>query len=149
MARPVVPLLAFLSISIVIVGAATDQPLPLQDRQVHLSSNQTTYESEPKDDLDVLGIVVDTAECIGGVVVFNLDDCIAAGTEIGSILNGNPVTGLIATVTGGLGDFFAILGTLMTFNIPGAPTEIRYVLGTTITGTVLWIGVTILRGVGG
>lgn len=147
-ARVLVGLLVFLTLSIAIVTTSQDQAFPLVGEEVNVSGNQTTFETQADDvnDVGTVETVIDTISCFGSLGLTEIDFLGNTCTDAGITL---PWTSAIRTVTQAMGDFLKILGVLMTFNIPGAPTWLRFVLGTTISGVVLYINVLIVRGISG
>lgn len=144
-ARVLVGLLLFVALSMTIVTLAQGDPFPLIGEEVNVSGNQTTYETQSDDvnDVGTVESIIDTISCVGSLGLTDIGFLGNTCTDAGITL---PWSKAFRTVTEAMGDFLSILGILMTFNIPGAPTWIRFILGTTISGVVLFINVLILRG---
>lgn len=148
MSRPLPALLVFLAISFTIVSLAQGVEIPTQGKEVQLGSNQTTVEREAEDISTIEG-TIDTISCIGSLGLTELDilgnTCSDSATFLGDT---GGVFSIVRSVTSGLGEFVSLLGSLMTFNVPGAPDWLRWAIGTPIMGTTAYIVISLLRGAG-
>lgn len=149
MSRPLPALLLFLSLSFAIVSLATDVRLP-SELDVTISDEQRTVESDAEvREIDTLEGTIDTISCVFSAGITEIDflgnTCSDSAAFFAS--QDGPLN-VIATITGGLGDFVTLLGSLMTFNVPGAPTWVRFVIGTPVVGTTAYIVISLVRGAG-
>lgn len=144
-ARTLGALLAFVALSSTIVFLAHGQPLPFQGENVSVGTNDTEVTKENPDAEGIEGLFLRTS-CILTLGISELtgDACSRgfAGTFV------EDAAQAVVRFTAGLGDFVAMMGAIMVFDIPGAPDWVTWAIRLPIIGTAAYITVSLVRGVG-
>lgn len=146
---PLAALLLFLSMVSVILFLAMDVPLANEQGNVTITGEQTQVrgDAESVEDVGILKSVWADTSCI---LTFGLGELFTDVCQIGVI--GRAITGalsnieIIQTITRGLSSFVDLVGNLATVNIPGAPTWVRFAIGTPIVGIISYTVILIVRG---
>lgn len=145
-------LILFLCISFLVVSLATGNELPFVqegevEQNVTLGSEQRTLEGERPEGRTGFEGIVNRASCVLtlGLTELLADTCTQGFAGVFEDLKNVTVLG---TFVEGMETFVTMLAKLVTFNVPGAPVEVRFVVGTTITGSVGYIVFRVVRGGG-
>lgn len=154
-----VKLLAFIAIGNALVFLMWGQALPENNFNTTPIGQQYTAETDPSGGgvLETAqDLVTNTVACTfgalsGGIVTYALGQglvCDAVEKVFAETVGNTAIGNVAITVTEGLGTFIALTISLLSFNVPGAPTWVRFTIGTVLTGGVFFILLQTIRGTG-
>lgn len=153
MSRPLPGLVVFLVISTILVGLSPAE-LPGDGsideeatNDIRFGEHATTAEVEDDTDGGFTEFVLD---CVFALSPFRGEGLLCDEIEnpIRDLLGQSGVGRVLLTTVDGMGAFIAAVGDLMTFNVPGAPTWVRFLIGTPIVATTAYILLSLVRGAG-